>query len=592
MSADADTLSDQAEATLARLMPHLHRQPDLPGLQRATRQVQRTARRDTSRVQNLVDAVADDPGLSARLLRLSNSVIFASADAGHNTSLDRAVRLLGFSAVQQLAAGLPLLDRQPDGPGAREAREDFLRALLAAQLARELSLDWRDTDAAHLIATFQNLGRMLVATHLPDDAQAIRKAAPRDSWPLAEREQHAALHRLGWRYDDLGLHVAQHWGWPEALRNRLRPAADGAPQHPNDSASRQRCLARLASTAPLSSADDLKFFTTPIAMQDLDAVRARLGAERINLVGASYGTRAALEYARQFPDRLRRSVLDGVAPPDMVLPTSGGTDTQAAFDAMLADCERSAACRRAHPTLRADWVGLLASLPKEVSAAHPLSGRRETFTLDRDRLLGTVRGPLYAPVLAAGLPQAISQAAAGRYEALLGLSSALSNRRSGSVAMGMHFSVLCAEDGPLLPAHNPVDVGMASTTAPFTDQAARLYQRACAFWPRGAVAAAFYRIPTASTASLLLSGGLDPATPPRHAERVARALGPKALHVVVPNAGHGLLGVGCVRDLMFRFIDAADDAAARAADASCVTGIPRPPAFEPINPAATEKGTR
>ena len=246
MSADADTLSDQAEATLARLMPHLHRQPDLPGLQRATRQVQRTARRDTSRVQNLVDAVADDPGLSARLLRLSNSVIFASSDAGHNTSLDRAVRLLGFSAVQQLAAGLPLLDRQPDGPGAREAREDFLRALLAAQVARELSLDWRDTDAAHLIATFQNLGRMLVATHLPDDAQAIRKAAPRDSWPLAEREQHAALHRLGWRYDDLGLHVAQHWGWPEALRNRLRPAADGAPQHPNDSASRQRCLARLA----------------------------------------------------------------------------------------------------------------------------------------------------------------------------------------------------------------------------------------------------------------------------------------------------------------------------------------------------------
>lgn len=354
------------------------------------------------------------------------------------------------------------------------------------------------------------------------------------------------------------------------------------------------CLARLASTAPLSSADDLKFFTTPIAMQDLDAVRARLGAGQINLVGASYGTRAALEYARQFPARLRRSVLDGVAPPDMVLPASGGTDTQAAFDAMLVDCERSAACRRAHPTLRADWAGLLASLPKEARAAHPLSGRRESFTLDRDRLLGAVRGPLYAPVLAAALPQAISQATAGRYEALLGLSAALSNRRSGSVAMGMHFSVLCAEDGPLLPVDPPADGGMASTTAPFADHALRLYQRACAFWPRGAVPAAFYRIPTASTASLLLSGGLDPATPPRHAERVARALGPKALHVVVPNAGHGLLGVGCVRDLMFRFIDAPDDAAARALDASCVTSIPRPPAFEPVDPSATatEKGVR
>lgn len=357
----------------------------------------------------------------------------------------------------------------------------------------------------------------------------------------------------------------------------------------------QRCLARLATTAPLTSADDLKFFTTPIAMQDLDAVRARLGAERINLVGASYGTRAALEYARQFPDRLRRSVLDGVAPPDMGLPASGGTDTQAAFDAMLTDCERSPACRRAHPTLRADWAGLLASLPKEVSATHPLTGQRESFTLDRDRLLGAVHGPLYAPSLAAGLPQAIGEAAQGRYEALLGLSVALSNRRGGTLAMGMHFSVLCAEDGPRLPSEVPAapsNAGPASTAAPFIDHAARLYQRACAFWPRGAVPAAFYHLPTASTAALLLSGGLDPATPPRHAERVARALGPKARQVIVPNAGHGLLGVGCVRDLMLRFIDAADDAAAQAVDASCVTGIPRPPAFEPVDPAATGKGTR
>ena len=78
------------------------------------------------------------------------------------------------------------------------------------------------------------------------------------------------------------------------------------------------------------------------------------------------------------------------------------------------------------------------------------------------------------------------------------------------------------------------------------------------------------------------------------AQRVARALGLKALHVVAPNAGHGLMGVGCVRDLMFRFIDAVDDVTAQALDASCVTGIPRPPAFEPVDPSATAtgKGTR
>ena len=48
-------------------------------------------------------------------------------------------------------------------------------------------------------------------------------------------------------------------------------------------------------------------------MQDLDAVRAAMGAEQVNLVGVSYGTRAGLEYQRQFPQRVRRAVIDGVA---------------------------------------------------------------------------------------------------------------------------------------------------------------------------------------------------------------------------------------------------------------------------------------
>ncbi len=321
---------------------------------------------------------------------------------------------------------------------------------------------------------------------------------------------------------------------------------------------------------------DLRFFTTPLAMQDLDAVRRQLGAERINLVGGSYGTRAALDYARQFPDAVRRSVLDGVAPPDMVLPASMSTDVQAAFDAMLAGCEAEAACRRAHPGLRSDWAALLKSLPKTVTLAHPLSGRPETFTLTREMLLGAVRGPLYAPSVAAGLPQAVSNAARGHYGALLGLGSLLTARKATALAMGMHFSVVCAEDVPR----------MAQATdlpgADFGGDAARLYQRACAAWPQGQVPAAFYTLPVSRSPVLLLSGGADPATPPRHAERVARALGAKALHVVVPQAGHGVMGIGCARDVIYRFIDAPEDTAALAVDAACLRSIPRPPAFQPL----------
>lgn len=337
------------------------------------------------------------------------------------------------------------------------------------------------------------------------------------------------------------------------------------------------CKAALGKRADIGGESNLAYFTTTIAMQDLDAVRAQLGAERVDLVGISYGTRAALEYMRQFPTRVRRSVLDSVAPPDMVLPASFSTDSQAALDALLAACEVQPGCQRAYPRLRADWAALLASLPRSVSAAQPLTGKAERFTLTREMVLGAVRGALYTPAAAAALPAAISEAAAGRVEALVGVGALLSSRKGIQLAMGMHFSVVCAEDAPRLATAGD------APGADFRTDYATLYRRVCAQWPRGAVPDAFYTIPRTATPTLLLSGGIDPATPPRHGARVAAALGPAAQHVVVPNAGHGVLSVGCARDLLYRFIDIADDAAASALDTSCVKAIPRPGVFVPMN---------
>ena len=324
---------------------------------------------------------------------------------------------------------------------------------------------------------------------------------------------------------------------------------------------------------------DLRFFTTVLAMQDLDAVRRQLGAQRINLVGASYGTRAALDYQRQFPASLRRSVLDGVAPADMVLPLSMSVDNQAAWDALLADCEQNPACRNAHPSLRRDAAALFSSLPKPVTAAHPLTGQVESFVFTRELLLSAVRGPLYAPPIAAALPQAISNAAAGRFESLLGLSSLLSPRKGNALAMGMHFSVICAEDAPRMSAAAKLT---QAKNPDFGDSTAQLYAKVCATWPQAAVPVAFYDTPLSASPVLMLSGGLDPATPPRHATRVALALGPNALNVVVPHAGHGVMAVGCMRDVIYKFIYTEEDDAALKVATRCADAVPRPGAFQPL----------
>jgi pimeloyl-ACP methyl ester carboxylesterase len=257
----------------------------------------------------------------------------------------------------------------------------------------------------------------------------------------------------------------------------------------------------------------------------------------------------------------------------MALPDASAPDAQAAFDALLQACAQEPTCQARHPLLRQSWRSMLAELPRPVRVAHPLTGREEELALTRDMVLAMVRTALYSPATASALPAALDEAAAGRFGPLVGLSSAFGTARgNAAVAQGMHFSVVCAED---LPGRD------MAAAADFGEGLAALYRQVCTFWPRGDVSAPFRQVPPASVPVLLLSGGIDPATPPRHGERVAQALGAKARHEVVPNAGHGLLALPCVRDAVFRFVDAADDADALRVDAACARGIPRPPVFVP-----------
>ncbi|HLO94205.1 MAG TPA: alpha/beta hydrolase [Burkholderiaceae bacterium] len=321
---------------------------------------------------------------------------------------------------------------------------------------------------------------------------------------------------------------------------------------------------------------DLRFYGTTLAMQDFDAVRAELGAERWNLIGGSYGTRAALEYQRQFPQHVRRTVIDGVAPSDLVLPESLSVDVQTALDAEFKACEDEPACAKRYPQLRQQWAQLLASLPRTVTVKHSVTGEPESFTLTRTHLLRTIRGPLYVPSMTSLVPAAIQAASKGQFEALAGLGGMISSNKATRLALGMHFSVICAEDAPRM-GKDGVATGRDTGRVD-----AELYERVCRSWPRAEVPAAFYQVPPAQTPVLLLSGGADPVTPPRHAERIAKLLGARTQHIVVPQAGHGVMGLGCMSEVLYRFIDAKTDAAALPQDAACAVKIPRPPAFQPI----------
>jgi pimeloyl-ACP methyl ester carboxylesterase len=221
----------------------------------------------------------------------------------------------------------------------------------------------------------------------------------------------------------------------------------------------------------------------------------------------------------------------------------------------------------------------------DIKVPHPLTGATESMRLDRRVLSSLLRVPLYAPQLAAVLPYALAQAAHGEYTPLVALSAAASGGINENFAAGMHFAVICAED---MPRVTPGD-GIALAKTRFGHAFLDVYEQACAGVPIRPVPPAFYDIPASAAPVLLLSGGLDPATPPRHGARVAARLG-NARHIVSPYLGHIVSTNGCAPTQIARFFR---DASFEKVDEACLTRLPAATFFEPIVPtAAARPGTR
>ena len=329
---------------------------------------------------------------------------------------------------------------------------------------------------------------------------------------------------------------------------------------------------------------DLRQYATWIAVRDFEAIRAQLGAEKVNLWGASYGTRAALEYMRQYPERVRTAVLDGVAPPDMALPVSFALDAEAALKSLADACARDERCRTRYPDFDQRVSALLkrAESGIDIRIPHPLTGATESFRLDRKMLASLLRAPLYVPQLSSVLPYALAEAGRGDFTALVALSAAISGGVSENFAVGMHFAVICAEDVPRMDA---------AAAAQVVRDALRLrvspicIGRRAASCRRARCRPSFIRCRRRKVPVLIFSGGLDPATPPRHGESVAQRLG-NAKHVVAPNLGHGISAQGCAPMLVSRFVR---DASFERIDGDCLARIPAPSFFVAIDPAAAPK---
>ena len=322
---------------------------------------------------------------------------------------------------------------------------------------------------------------------------------------------------------------------------------------------------------------DPRFYTTTDAIRDLDTVRAALGAEKINLVGGSYGTRVAQQYAMRYPQHTRSLVLDGVAPNELVLGSEHARNLDEALAQQFKRCQQAPACAEKFGKDQREQLRVLmarlAAQPAQVEFRDPSTNQTGNGKVDAGTVASLTRMFSYAPQAAALLPLVLSEAEQGRYGPLMSLSKLLESQLGEQFMHGMQLSVICSEDVDLLQDN------AADRDTVLGDTMNAYLKAQCAVWPTGTRPADFHAPLKSDVPALLLSGEFDPVTPPRYGTQVERHLR-NGRHLVLKGQGHGSFGTGCVPKLLGRFIESTD---ARSLDASCLDSLDYVPPFTSFN---------
>ena len=329
---------------------------------------------------------------------------------------------------------------------------------------------------------------------------------------------------------------------------------------------------------------DPRFFSTTIAVQDLEALRETLGYEHLSVYGVSYGTRVALQYLRAYPKALRAVVIDGVVPPELTLGTNVALNSQKTLDNVFARCATTTSCAESFPNLEADFHRLserLRSSPVSLEIQHPITGEPTQIDVSYGHLAIWIRLSLYAPASTALIPLIIDQAAnAENYLPVAASALRMLHQLNNSMNYGMHNAVVCTEDAPF---YN--DALEDFDTLEKTYLGREMYdtlKSMCSIWPAGVIDEAMKEPVLSDVPTLILSGELDPITPPVYGEAVLPGL-TNAKHVVAPGQGHGTISRGCIPKLILEFIETADIGTV---DDACTRHLDTFPFFiDPMGPA-------
>ena len=226
----AGAVDSRKKDTLEFLMRRMKHKKDFPALSSSVSAINKLTRSDKESVNKLSNTILKDYGLTNKILRMVNSAYYRQSGGGTISTVSRAVIVLGFDILRNLAVTVLLFEHMQDKGSARELKEAFLRANLAGTLARDASKQFmaREAEEAYVCALFHSLGQLLAQFYFPEEVAEIRKVMLQRSYT----EEIASAQVLGLSFSELGIGIARHWGFPSGLISSLRPLPEGVIKKP------------------------------------------------------------------------------------------------------------------------------------------------------------------------------------------------------------------------------------------------------------------------------------------------------------------------------------------------------------------------
>jgi len=325
---------------------------------------------------------------------------------------------------------------------------------------------------------------------------------------------------------------------------------------------------------------DTRYFTTSIAVRDLDTIRKLLNIESWNIYGISYGTRVAMHYMRRYPESVRSAILDAVVPPQVTLGADVAVHAQQALEKLYARCLANTDCADAFPQIEQrtqELLDLLKTEPVSVNYEDVSTGTIQNLELTNKHLAITLRLMTYSAYGVAILPSMLFDAYENKNYAPLARQAMMQTESlSSTIATGLHNAIICTEDAP---EQISADQKTAAANTYLGDEVIDALHANCEPWPAGIMDSDFKDPLVSDIPTLILSGAADPITPASYGNLVADTL-TNELHIVNDHQGHMQMPLGCVPRLMAMVIDSGS---VKDLDSTCLDRLYAPAFFIDAN---------